>query len=379
MQYTFTPFPGAVAPAVLAAMAKPYSRRDDELRGENETRLKEIFFPDATDVVIVPYLREALFELVLNSFTDDRAMLICVNGPLSTNHMNTVKTLGKDFEILDVNYGSAFREAQFEKKLTEESYGAILLVEVDPYSGVHLDIAAYAALIRRISPDALILVDASASLAAVVPISVGDDADVVFAGLDGSFGMPAGLSLIAVSERANLKAFSTASKSGILHLHRYNAQADARTVFASRMFPLHNALSKQLDLLFLEGIEARNERLASVAKPIRDWALNNGFTLLSDSECASPASTVIKRKTIFTTQSLIDYCAGYGVLIGNCPDELAEDYFVIAHQNQTSLDEVETLVKVLEKFSAEYDTDLKVKKRGILPGLFDFGGRFGGD
>ena len=47
MKYTFTPFPGAVAPAVLAAMAKPYGAEADELVRFNELRIQEIFFPDA--------------------------------------------------------------------------------------------------------------------------------------------------------------------------------------------------------------------------------------------------------------------------------------------------------------------------------------------
>ena len=50
-----------------------------------------------------------LLELVFNSFTDAKPILIGVNGPISTQILQTAKALNKDFEILDVNYGSAFR------------------------------------------------------------------------------------------------------------------------------------------------------------------------------------------------------------------------------------------------------------------------------
>ena len=54
MKYTFTPFPGAVAPVVLAAMAKPYGAEADELIRINEIRLQEIFFPDAAQLSLLP-------------------------------------------------------------------------------------------------------------------------------------------------------------------------------------------------------------------------------------------------------------------------------------------------------------------------------------
>ena len=102
-----------------------------------------------------------------------------------------------------------------------------------------------------------------------------------------------------------------------------------------------------------------------MAESVRKWAAENGFTTLAEADCAANVSTVIKRKAIFTTRALIDYCAAYGVFLGDYPDELAEDYFVVAHQNQTGPEELEILFSVLEKFIAEYDTEIKVKPRGL--------------
>lgn len=365
MKYTFTPFPGAVAPVVLAAMAKPYGAEADELIRINEIRLQEIFFPDAAQLSLLPLPREALLELVFNSFTDAKPILIGVNGPISTQILQTAKALNKDFEILDVNYGSAFRTAQIAKALEQETFSAAFFVETDPYSGVRLQIREISSQLRRTQPDVMIFVDASSSIGSGEPLKIGEDADVVFAGLDGSFGIPAGLSLVALSERANLKTFSAGGIGLTLNFNRQKQQNENRPLFASSHYPQQNALNRQLDLIFLEGLENREKRLNEMAETVRKWVADHGFTELAEPDCAANVSTVIKRKAIFTTRALVDYCAAYGVYLGECPDELAEDYFVIAHQNQTGPEELDILFSVLEKFLSEYDTEIKVKPRGL--------------
>lgn len=365
MKYTFTPFPGAVAPAVLAAMARPYSVDVNELPRLHEIRFREIFFSDAAQVTLLPQRREALFELILNSFTDASPILLGVNGPISSQMMTVAKALNKDFEILDASYGSVFREAQLTKALDQESYSAIFFVEIDPYSGVRLDIPTYAELIRRTQPDAMIFVDASSALGAGKPLRVGPDVDVYYAGLDGSFGVPAGLSVVALSERAGLKTLSNAGTGLTLNFSRQQQLNEKPPVFASCLYPQLNALNKQLDLIFLEGLEARSRRIEEIGAAVRTWAEENGFTTLCESGSAAGVATVLKRKPIFTTRAIVDYCASYGIFIGDCPDELAEEYFVIAHQNQCDRDELEILLSVLNKFVAEYDTELKIRSNPI--------------
>lgn len=365
MKYTFTPFPGSVAPAVLAAMAKPYSVEADELVRLNELRIQEIFFPDAAGVSLLPLTRETLLELIFNSFTDAKPILIGVNGPISNQLIQTAKALGKDFEILDINYGSVFRPAQIAKILEQETFSAAFFVEIDPYSGVKLQIGEISEQIRKEQPDAMIFVEASSSLGSGPPVKIGEKADVVFAGLDGSFGIPAGLSIVALSERANLKTFSAGGVGLTLNFNRQKQQNENRLLFASRQYPQLNALSRQLDLIYLEGLERREKRLNEMAESVRKWVEENGFMTLAEADCAANVSTVIKRKAIFTTRALIDYCAAYGVFLGECPDELAEDYFAVAHQNQTGPEELEILFSILEKFIAEYDTEIKVKPRGL--------------
>lgn len=365
MKYTFSPYPGAAAPPVLAAMAKPYGTEADDLMKLNEDRFIEIFFPDAAQLSLLPLTRELLTELVFNSFTDASPILIGVNGPLSTQLMNTAKLLNKDFEILDANFGSDFRPAQLEKALEAETFSAFLFVETDPYSGVRLDIAAMAEAIRMTQPDALILVEGSSALGVHEPLQIGRDVDVYFAGLDGSFGVPAGLSLIALSERANLKTFSGAAAGLMLNFSRQKQLADRVPLFASRLYPQLHAVEKQIDRIFLEGLENRETRLKRIAENVRAWFETKGFTTLAESDCASVGSTVVKRKPIFTARSLVDYCAAYGVYLGMCPDELEEDYFVVAHQGDCDEEDCKVLFSVLEKFIAEYDTDLKVKPNAL--------------
>ena len=52
----------------------------------------------------------------------------------------------------------------------------------------------------------------------------------------------------------------------------------------------------------------------------------------------------------------MDFLSSYGIIIGNCPDDMRDDYFVIAHMNQTTEEEMTLFLDVLDRFLADYDT-----------------------
>ena len=109
-------------------------------------------------------------------------------------------------------------------------------------------------------------------------------------------------------------------------------------------------------MIFLEGIENRIKRIESLSEKMKGWADANQFEIFTRPEFRSPTVTVFKKPLLFTVQNLMDFLSSYGIIIGNCPDDMRDDYFVIAHMNQTTEEEMTLFLDVLDRFLADYDT-----------------------
>lgn len=355
MPINLNPVPARIDPKVLAALAKPQSGNPFSLSEKIEDRFREMFFPDAASINFFNCSREGLYEVALNSFASG-PVLIGMNGPFSQQWQTIAKSLNIDSEIIDTAFGSGFDEDLFEKALDEESYAAVFLVEIDPFTGTQIDIAALSGMIRKKLPDTLVIVDCSASFGSVRALNLKSEADALLIGSEISLGLPPGLGTVILGERANFKSIGFSGTGWSLNYARQFRDIHSKSFRSLIPFQLLNALDRQLDLIFLEGIENRIKRIVSLSEKMKGWADANRFEIFTRPQFRSPTVTVLKKPLPFTVQNLTDFLSSYGIIIGNCPDDMRDDYFVIAHMNQTTEEEIALFLDVLDRFLADYDT-----------------------
>ena len=355
MALNFNPIPSRVNPAVLAAMAKPQTKDANQMASKLEDRIKELFFPDAIRVGFFTCTREGLYEIALNSFVNGPA-LICVNSPFSRQWQTLGKGMNPNVEIFDTNFDSTFNLTLFENALESESFDAVLLVEIDPLTGIRNDISSLAGIIHQKLPDALIIVDCSASIGSVRTLQLTTDADVVLFSSEISLGLPPGMGMIALNERANFKAIGYSGSGWNLNYSR-GLRDSADLSFRMQLpYALMNALEKQLDLLFLEGEEVRIARIESLSGKVKTWATDNHFTLYTPQDGLAPTVSVLRKSSFFSIDNLRDFLTSYGIVLGKCAGDLEDEAFIIAHMNGTTEEEIDLLLSVLNKFLADYDT-----------------------
>lgn len=354
MTLSFVPSPSRVSPAVLAAQAKPLPQSSAQMITALEERMREILFPNASSMIFFSGKRESAWEVLINSLMHGSS-LVCVNGKESRLFSSLCRAFDLDFEIFESAFGKDLLETEFERDLSARSFDSVYLNEIEPYDGVMTDIRRFAEIIRRKNPDALIIADLTASITAVSPLEIGNHADVVLFTSEQALGLPPGLGMILLSERANFKTIGDPGTGWALNYAKIHQQSHEAGSDSSLPTPLLHALNKQLDRIFLEGMDNRIRRVETLSAKMKSWAEKNKFQLISEHEMAAPTVTVMRVPARLPLQQFKDYLETYDVKIGEEPNEPRSDKAIIAHMNDVTEAELDFLIELLDRFLADYD------------------------
>lgn len=256
------PGPVEVPPAVLEALARPVTHhrapafRETFLRARE--RLATVFSVPGDDVLIVTGSGTAGFEAALVSAVPagDRVLALHA-GRFGERWAAMAESLGYQVEHLEAAPGAEFDLSEVAERLDATSQlAAVTLVHSETSTGALHDVRAVAELVRRVRPEALVLVDAVTSLACAElrPLEWGLDA--VVSGSQKGVMTPPGLAFVWLSERAWQRS-GEAGRAGsyYLDLHRERAkQAGGQTAFTPAV-SLVAGLDVALGMLLDEGLE----------------------------------------------------------------------------------------------------------------------------
>ncbi len=360
MSINLRSFPGNVFPDVSGAQAKPPDKNFDLLASNTAEKLKETLYPDAASIHFFPCMKEGLYECTWASFFKGNA-LVCVNGPLSQEWFDIGKTLGFTADLFDTPYGKSMDETLLEQRLKARKYDEIFITEIDPYTGTMVNIPEISKIIREIQPEALTVVDCTASIGCVLPLKLNQDADIIIAGSECALGVPPGLGIIVMGQRASLQSL-TISGSGCYFNFNYQQQLKREKLLSPMVpYPLLYSLDKQLDRIKLEGLDERIAHIKEIGEKAEHWAEKNKFRIFPDRNVAAPTVTVFHCLEQISPEELIEYLNNFGILLGSCPGELAKEYIIFAHMNN-DLEDLEAFYAVMAKFLKDYDTRTNLPK-----------------
>ncbi|WP_128253903.1 pyridoxal-phosphate-dependent aminotransferase family protein [Falsirhodobacter deserti] len=209
---------------------------------------------------------------IANMFSRGDRALVCVTGHFGQGWANAARQMGVDVQVVDFGRQAPVDPARVEEALrADPSIRAVLLTQVDTATTVLNDIAAIRTAIDAAGSDALLAVDAIATLGCDEFHMDRWGVDVLVAASQKGLMVPPGLSFVWFSDRA----------------HERSARADMRTPmwnWTPRAFPkifheqfggtapTHHlfALREALDMLKEEGLEAVWHRHDTLARTV--WA-----------------------------------------------------------------------------------------------------------
>lgn len=209
----------------------------------------------------------------------------------------------------------------------------------------HLDEIAE---VMRKYPDTLFMVDAVSSMAGCrIPIDE-YGIDICLAGMQKAFSLPAGLAVASVSEKLLERARSIEQRGYYFDLLEMAKYDDRGMTPSTPAIAQIQALNSQLDDFFEEGLPARFERHAKLARITQDWARSE-FALFAEEGYASPTVTCVDNSRGISVADLNAELGKQWITIANGYGKLKEKTFRIAHMGDTQEWELRGLLATIDE------------------------------
>lgn len=286
-------------------------------------------------------------------------VLVLESGRFAIGWGEGARRMGCDVEVLKGGPRRAVRPAEVEARLKADKANggktikAVLVAQVDTASGVVNDIAAIGQAIRAAGHDALLMVDAVASLGCMPFEMDAWGVDVAMSGSQKGMMTPPGLGFVVANDRAR-EIHKTAGlrtpywdwtdREGDQHYQKYAGTPPEHLLFGVR---------QALDLIFEEGLEnvfLRHRLLAeAVRRAVGVWAEGQaiGFNIIEASERADSITCVQvnghdpEALRAYTNQKC-------GVILGQGIGELSGKAFRVAHMGHVNAPMILGTLSVIE-------------------------------
>jgi alanine-glyoxylate transaminase/serine-glyoxylate transaminase/serine-pyruvate transaminase len=287
-------------------------------------------------------------------------VLVLESGRFAMSWGEHARRMGAEVEVLKGGPRRAVRPEAVEARLRSDrksaggsTIKAVLVVQIDTASGVVNDIAGIGQAIRAAGHDALLMVDAVASLGCM-PFDMDDwGVDVAMSGSQKGLMAPPGLGFVAANDRAretHRKAdlrtpyWDWTDREGDQHYQKYAGTPPEHLLYALR---------QALDLLFEEGLPNVFHRHRLLAEAVRRavgvWAQGQviGFNVTEPSERCDTVTPVLTNG--YDPEALRTYCEEQcGVVLGHGIGELSGKAFRIAHMGHVNAPMILGTLSVVE-------------------------------
>jgi alanine-glyoxylate transaminase / serine-glyoxylate transaminase / serine-pyruvate transaminase len=347
-EFLAIPGPTTVPDEVLRAMHRPavdiYSGPLLELTDTLLRDVARVFNTTGRAYIYISNGHGAWEAALTNVLSRGDRILVLESGRFAIGWGDNARRMGVEVEVLKGDMRRAVRPAEVEARLKADrkangsgTIKAVLVAQIDTASGVVNDIAAIGQAIRAAGHDALLMVDAVASLGCMPFDMDAWGVDVAMSGSQKGLMAPPGLGFVAANDRArevHRKAglrtpyWDWTDREGDLHYQKYAGTPPEHLLFGLR---------KALDLLFEEGLDNvfRRHRLLAeaVRRAVGVWAEGQaiGFNIVEPGERCDTVTTV-----------LLNGIMGHGI------GELSGKAFRVAHMGHVNAPMILGTLSVIE-------------------------------
>lgn len=351
----FIPGPVDVRPDVLEKMTQPMighrTREISTLQERISHKLQKLMMTNNT-IILSTSSGSGLMEGAVRCFTKRKAAVFSI-GAFGERWYKMCKANGIDADVFRSSLGQCTTPDQVRNALKTGEYDLITITHNETATGVENPMQEISKVMKDF-PDVIVCMDAVSSLGGSnIPVDEWG-IDVCVASTQKCLGLPPGLALASVSDRAIEKA-KTIENRGLyfdyVELYRF-VKEKAYQYPSTPSIALMFALDYQLDKMLSEGIIQRFERHAQMANRVRKWATENG-ELFADPEHLSQTVTCIKNTTNMSFSEINEAMGKRGYLLSNGYGDLKNITFRIAHMGDTTMQDIEKMLADLDEILSQ--------------------------
>lgn len=294
-------------------------------------------------------------------------VLVLHTGYFGDSFADCLETYGAKATQIKAPIGGRPQLPEIEEALKSKKFKAITVTHVDTSTGVLSHIKPLAELVKRVSPDTLLVVDGVCSIGAEELYFDDWAVDVALTASQKAVGCPPGLSITMVSEKAmnvykNRKSppgsYYASFKNWVPIMQNYEAKKPSyfATPPTQLVHALHTALTQLLKHPLSERFAQHKRVSDQVKKAVSDLGLKQ---LASNPEDQAHAMTAMYLPEGLTPPEILPKLMSRGVIFaGGLHKEIATKYIRFGHMGVTVTDdqqrgEVEKALQALKEGLAE--------------------------
>ncbi len=347
----FIPGPVDVREDVLEKLATPQighrTKEITELQRSISENLQKLMYTKNT-VILSTSSGSGLMEMAIRNLTKKKAAVFSV-GAFGDRWYKMATSNGVPADKFKAELGKATTPEEVDKALATGEYDLVTVTHNETSVGIMNPVGEIAKVVAKY-PDVMFAVDAVSSLGGVkIPVDEWG-IDMLVSSTQKCLGLPAGLSVASVSDRAYEKAKTVENRGLYFDLVSVVDKARKNYQYPSTpSIPHMFALDYQLKYIVgEEGLENRFARHLKQAKVTRDWA-KKYFELFAEEEHLSNTLTTIKNTRGLSVADLNKKLAEKGFMISNGYGDLKEQTFRIAHMADTKMEDLQEVLTLIEE------------------------------
>jgi len=351
----FIPGPTHVPKDVLNSMAHPQiGHRTPEVSVLINSIIKGIqnVLYTKNRILLTSNPATALWEMgIINSTS--KGILHAVNGAFSKKWAFVSEKCNYNNEVIDYEWGKGVKVDDVDKLLSTGKFDVFAMVHNETSTGVMSNLVEISELLKNKYPDVIWLVDAVSSMAGI-KIEVDKlGIDFILSSTQKAWGLPAGFSIVSVSEKIFEKSKKITNKGYYFDLITYEKyylkNQTPTTPSISHLFGLQYVLEK----INQEGLDNRWNRHIKMSEKTRLWAKNHGQSLFPESGCESYTLTCIKNDQNWDINTLNEKLLERGFRMDRGYGPLRCKAFRVPHMGNIYFDDLNEYLNVIDELLLE--------------------------
>ncbi|CUM55936.1 unnamed protein product [Debaryomyces fabryi] len=289
-------------------------------------------------------------------------VLVLSTGFFSDSFAECLKVYDANVDVITAEVGNVLPLDKIAEKLKSEKYTAITITHVDTSTAVVSDIKAISDVVKKESPETLIVVDGVCSVGVENLEFDAWGIDFALTASQKAIGVPAGLSIFYASERAVTKAldrkkdssFFASMKKWTPIMKAYEGGSGA--YFATPAVQTITALKVSLDEILGESLDARFAKHEEISTQFKNHLAKSGLKILPINEkVAAHGLSAVYFPEGINGADFLAKVAGKGFTIaGGIHKALVGKYFRVGHMGFSVYEgHVDKLAKAIDEALAE--------------------------
>ena len=298
-------------------------------------------------IYLVSHAATGLWEMGTKNSVQ-KGVLHAVNGAFSSKWALSSEQLGLNTKRLNFEWGSGIDIDLVDKELSTGKYDVFAMVHNETSTGAMSNLDQMSSLLKSKYPDVIWLVDSVSSMAGA-KIEVDKlGIDFILSSTQKAWGLPAGFSICAVSDRLIKKSEKMNNKGYFLDILTYEKYFLKNQTPSTPSIPHMYGMKKVLELIDEEGLENRWKRHIEMSKYARDWVYSHNQNLFTKNDAISCTLTCVRNVQEWDIEKISQGLLDNGYRMDRGYGKFRYKTFRIPHMGNIYLDDLKEYLNIFQ-------------------------------